>query len=63
MIELRTIPQGHPDYRIVCQEMFRQIKGVHPVLANGIKFVDLKMYELERFGAEKNTDRKKRELN
>src|SRR5918994_933869 len=63
MIELRTIPQGHPDYRTVCQEMFRQIKGVHPVLANGIKFVDLNMYELERFGAEKNMDRKKRELN
>jgi thymidylate synthase ThyX len=63
MIELRTIPQGHPDYRTVCQEMFRQIKGVHPVLASGIKFVDLNMYELERFGAEKNMDRKKRELN
>jgi thymidylate synthase ThyX len=63
MIELRTIPQGHPDYRTVCQEMFRQIKEVHPVLANGIKFVDLNMYELERFGAEKNIDRKKRELN
>jgi hypothetical protein len=43
--------------------MFRQIKGVHPVLASGIKFVDLNMYELERFGAEKNMDRKKRELN
>src|ERR687894_2223364 len=63
MVELRTIPQGHSDYRTVCQEMFRQIKGVHPVLASGIKFVDLNMYELERFGAEKNMDRKKRELN
>src|SRR5918992_676773 len=63
MVELRTIPQGHSDYRTVCQEMFRQIKGVHPVLSSGIKFVDLKVYELERFGAEKNMDRKKRELN
>ena len=63
MIELRTIPQGHPDYRTVCQEMFRQIKEVHPIFTSGIKFVDLNTYELERFGAEKNTDKKKRGLN
>jgi thymidylate synthase ThyX len=63
MIELRTIPQGHPDYRRVCQEIFRQIKKVHPILAGGIKFVDLNIYELERLGAEKNIDKKKRELN
>ncbi|MFZ0344826.1 MAG: FAD-dependent thymidylate synthase [Nitrososphaeraceae archaeon] len=63
MIELRTIPQGHHDYRTVCQEMFRQIKNVHPILASGIKFVDLNTYELERFGAEKNMDKKKRGIN
>jgi thymidylate synthase ThyX len=63
MIELRTIPQGHPDYRGVCQEMFRQIKKVHPILASSIKFVDLNTYELERLGAEKNIDKKKRGLN
>jgi thymidylate synthase ThyX len=63
MIELRTIPQGHHDYRTVCQEMFRQIKKVHPILASGIKFVDLNTYELERFGAEKNIDKKKRGIN
>jgi thymidylate synthase ThyX len=63
MIELRTIPQGHHDYRTVCQEMFRQIKNVHPILASGIKFVDLNTYELERFGAEKNIDKKKRGIN
>ncbi|HEY9388097.1 MAG TPA: FAD-dependent thymidylate synthase [Nitrososphaeraceae archaeon] len=63
MIELRTTPQGHPDYRTVCQEIFRRIKDVHPILANGIKFVDLNKYELERFGTEKNIDKKKRELN
>ena len=32
MIELRTIPQGHPDYRSICQKMFRQIKHVHQSL-------------------------------
>lgn len=62
MIELRTIPQGHPDYRRVCQKMFKKIKGVHPVLSEGIKFVDLTKYELERFSAEKYTENKRRKL-
>ena len=25
MIELRTMPQGHPDYRFICQEMWRKV--------------------------------------
>jgi thymidylate synthase ThyX len=62
LIELRTIPQGHPDYRRVCQKMFTDIKGVHPVLAEGIKFVDLKKYELGRFKAEKYIEDKRRNL-
>jgi len=63
MIELRTIPQGHQDYRRVCQKMFTEIKDVHPVLAGGIKFVDLHKYELERFKAEKYKEKKRRKLN
>ena len=63
MIELRTIPQGHPDYRRVCQKMFTEIKDVHPVLSGGIKFVDLHKYELERFKAEKYKENKRRKLN
>ena len=62
MIELRTIPQGHPDYRKVCQKMYKQIKHVHPMLSRGIKFVDLRKYELERFFAEKNVEKKRRVL-
>ena len=26
MCELRTMPQGHPDYRFICQEMWRKIQ-------------------------------------
>jgi thymidylate synthase ThyX len=63
MIELRTIPQGHPDYRKVCQKIFTEIRRVHPVLADGIKFVDMNKYELERFDSEKQTENKRRELN
>lgn len=62
MIELRTVPQGHPDYRKVCQKMYKQIKRVHPILAKGIKFVDLRKYELERLHAEKNVEKKRRGL-
>ena len=59
MIELRTTPQGHADYRKVAQDMFKEIQKVHPTLSKIIKFVDLKQYHLERFEAEKRTERKK----
>jgi thymidylate synthase ThyX len=49
-------------YRKVCQKMYKQIKHVHPILAKGIKFVDLRKYELERFHAEKNIEKKRRRL-
>jgi thymidylate synthase ThyX len=62
MIELRTIPQGHPDHRDMCQKMFGQIKLVHPLLADAMKFVDLNKYRLERLGAEKNVEKKRSEL-
>lgn len=62
MIELRTIPQGHSDYRKVCQKIFTEIRRVHPVLAGSIRFVDMNKYELERFNSEKHSESKKREL-
>lgn len=61
LIELRTVPQGHVDYRRVAQDLFREIKSVHPNLSKIIKFVDLKEYDLERFESEKRTEQKKRE--
>lgn len=60
LIELRTIPQGHIDYRQVAQEMFKQINKVHPNLSKIIKFVDLKEYDLERFESEKRTEEKEK---
>lgn len=61
MIELRTQPQGHADYRSVCQRLFRCIEEKNPVLAEGIKFVDLNVYGLERFAMEKKSEKKKRD--
>jgi thymidylate synthase ThyX len=59
MIELRTTPQGHPDYRITCQKMYNEIKGVHPRLAQGIRYVDMNRYQLERLDAEKKSEKKR----
>ena len=63
LIELRTVPQGHADYRKVAQQMFEQINKVHPNLSKIIKFADLKEYDLERFESEKRTQEKKKNSN
>lgn len=62
LIELRTVPQGHPDYRKVGQNMFKAIKKVHPTLSQIIKFVDLKEYELERLESEKRIEEKRKKM-
>jgi thymidylate synthase ThyX len=60
LIELRTIPQGHIDYRQVAQKMFLSIKKVHPNISGIIKFADLNTYELERFESEKRIEEKRK---
>src|ERR1700704_1473602 len=59
LCELRTTPQGHPDYRWVAQEMFRRVEEVHPRLARFARFVDLGPGdELERRQSENRLDAK-----
>ena len=62
LCELRSMQQGHPDYRKVAQEMYQKIVTVHPVLGKHMKFVDMKEYGLERLEAEKKLDKKLEEL-
>jgi thymidylate synthase ThyX len=63
LCELRTGPQGHPDYRHVAQEMFRRVREVHPRLAAHARFVDLGPGgELERRASEQRIDRRLAEL-
>ena len=62
MVELRTIAQGHPDYRYICQEIYKKVNDVHPLLTKGMKFVDLNRYELGRFETEKRSEMKRRQL-
>ena len=64
LCELRTTPQGHPDYRWIAQEMFRRVEEVHPRLARYARFVDLGPGdELERRQAERRIDEKLDSLN
>jgi thymidylate synthase ThyX len=59
LCELRTTPQGHPDYRHVAQEMFRRVQEVHPRLAAHARFVDMGPGdELERRASERRIDQK-----
>lgn len=60
LCELRSTPQGHPGYRRVAQEMYRQVAAVHPILAEGMRFVDMGDYPLERLDAERRLDEKMR---
>jgi thymidylate synthase ThyX len=59
LCELRTMPQGHPDYRFIAQEMWRKIQEVHPALAEVGKFIDWKQYRLGRLQSEMRTEYKK----
>ena len=57
--ELRTMPQGHPDYRLIVQEMWRKIRQIHPTLAEYAKFIDWQTYRLGRLQSEMRTEYKK----
>ena len=40
MLELRTAPQGHPNYRKTCQQMHEAMGQVYPQRAGQLKFVN-----------------------
>ncbi len=62
LCELRTMPQGHPDYRFIAQEMWRKIQEVHPALAEVGRFIDWRKYRLGRLQSEMRTEFKKSAL-
>ena len=62
LIELRTVPQGHADYRKIVQEMYRFINKKHPILSKIMKYVNLNQYDLERFESEKRTEEKRKKI-
>ncbi len=52
LTELRSQAAGHPTYRLIAQEMARQVSLAIPSFERFFKFVDFDGYELGRLGAE-----------
>ena len=50
--ELRSMPQGHSTYRLIAQEMARQVSKAFPLFERFFKFVDFGGYKLGRLSAE-----------
>jgi hypothetical protein len=63
MLELRTAPAGHPDYRQVCQEMHRLIaeQAGHRLVADIMGFVDHSPSGLGRLDGERRAEARRRE--
>jgi len=62
LVELRSAPQGHPSYRRIAQTMYALVREIHPMLTEGMRFVDLGDYQLERLDAERRLDQKLKRL-
>ncbi len=60
LIELRTQPAGHPNYRRVCIEMHRQIAEVagHTRIADAFTFLNTQGVDLERLESERRAARR-----
>jgi thymidylate synthase ThyX len=63
MLELRSTPQGHPQYRRVVQEMHRLIGDVagHRAVADAMRHVDHGTGELERLESERAAERRRQQ--
>src|SRR5204863_6192251 len=59
--ELRTVSQGHPDYRFIEQEKYRLVKERFPLIASYM-LVDTADYSIARRGTEERILEKERSL-
>ncbi len=59
--ELRTVSQGHPDYRFIEQEKYRLVKEKFPLLAS-FMLVDMADYAIARRGTEEQILAKEKRL-
>ena len=60
-VELRTIPEGHPDYRHVEQDKFHLFAKKFPLIAPHMR-VNLAEYDFARRGQEEKIQQKLAEL-
>ena len=66
LIELRTSPQGHDNYRRICADMYNQIedKANHRAIAAIMKFVNRDLdIGLNRLESERRTRSRSAQLN
>ena len=59
--ELRTISQGHPTYRTIEQEKYRQVARTFPLLSEYM-LVDMNDYSIARRGTEENMELKEERI-
>ena len=59
--ELRTISQGHPDYRFIEQEKYRLIRERFPLIAE-LMLVDMNDYAIARRGTEERIEEKEKRI-
>jgi len=59
--ELRTIPEGHPDYRKIEQEKIRLVQKIYPLISRYL-LVDMNDYEFARRGVFDKIKKKEEEL-
>lgn len=62
LLELRTVAQGHPDYRLLCQQMHQKIRERSPWRADLMKFVDYNDYYWSRAESEARQRVKEKQL-
>lgn len=60
-IELRTIPEGHPDYRHVEQQKFLLLEKAYPIIAKHIR-ANMGEYDFARRGQEERIQKKLQQL-
>jgi thymidylate synthase ThyX len=61
LLELRSSPQGHIEYRRVAQDMHRLIaeQAGHRIIADMYRYVDHEDYELERLESERRAEQRR----
>ena len=59
--ELRTIPEGHPDYRKIEQEKVRLVKKIYPLISKYL-LVDMNNYDFARRRTPDKIKKKEKEL-
>jgi thymidylate synthase ThyX len=59
--ELRTVSQGHPDYRFIEQEKYRLVKEHFPLIASYMQ-VDTNDYSIARRGTEERIQEKEKRI-